>query len=827
MKAMNLYHYNKENAEKVEILAPAGSFDIMKAVIQAGADAVYLGGDFFGARAFAGNFHEEELIEAIHYAHQFDRKIYLTVNTLLKESEINSRLIHYLKPYYEAGLDAVIVQDFGVFDLIRKHFPDLHIHASTQMTQTGPEGAEILYKAGATRVVTSRELNCSEIKAIHDRCNVEIESFVHGALCYCYSGQCLMSSFNGGRSGNRGRCAQPCRLPYDVEGVNTQGKKYVLSPKDMCALPVLPDVVEAGVYSLKIEGRMKNVTYAAGVTAIYRKYVDMYLQNGRKGYHIDEEDMNHLMDLYNRGAFTEGYYTRDKGEQMISLTRPNHMGTKALRVVENVNGRITFQALEPIHAHDVFEIDKEHSFSSGEAVQTGERFVVNLPKRYPLAPGTEVYRTRNDMLTEWVKNSFVGEHLKVKADMSYTAMTDCPMSLTIYTQDESVTIEGPIVTKAMKQPASEEKIMEQLRKLGDTILEAEHIEVILSEDAFVPASQLNELRREAAGELVRLLRERGSRTAGERLCEVANTDIDSLTDRDADENLENKQIQSKSENDMVSECDGNQDCSGIKKHVLIENLNLLDVILEYDSVTEVYFDYNLIYENEEKLIQVLNRIHEHRKKAILALPHILKAKNEELFANMIDKAEAMNLDGYLVRNMEELGHLGKIKTKSFVYTDAGLYIANTHSKKRLIQFAADAGVNIERMTLPYELTAGELETVAQQDTELMVYGQIPMMLSEQCVKKTFGKCDHKNGCIHIESQGNQYLVQSRCRFCYTITYDIRKLDIRCAEEIGTVVRPGSVRIELSDESEDELRLILEDRMLSDTQSLGHFYRGVE
>ena len=324
---------------QVEVLAPAGSLDIMKAVVAAGADAIYLGGNMFGARAFANNFNDEELICAIEYAHLFGRKVYLTVNTLLKSREIENSLIEYLIPFYEAGLDAVIVQDMGVFNLIRKHFPDMDIHASTQMTQTGVYGSRLLKELGATRIVTSREMNLQEIKQLHERLDVEIESFVHGALCYCYSGQCLLSSFNGGRSGNRGRCAQPCRMPYDVydngEKINNRNNSYALSPKDMCALQILPDVIESGVYSLKIEGRMKNVTYAAMVTHIYRKYVDMYLERGRKGFKVDKQDIDDLSDIYNRGAFTTGYYDSVKGKKSYGYL-PKDLKQKVDAIVDQM-----------------------------------------------------------------------------------------------------------------------------------------------------------------------------------------------------------------------------------------------------------------------------------------------------------------------------------------------------------------------------------------------------------------------------------------------------------------------------------------------------------
>ena len=298
---------------QVKVLAPAGSLDIMKAVVAAGADAIYLGGNMFGARAFANNFNDEELICAIEYAHLFGRKVYLTVNTLLKSREIENSLIEYLIPFYEAGLDAVIVQDMGVFNLIRKHFPDMDIHASTQMTQTGVYGSRLLKELGATRIVTSREMNLQEIKQLHERLDVEIESFVHGALCYCYSGQCLLSSFNGGRSGNRGRCAQPCRMPYDVydngEKINNRNNSYALSPKDMCALQILPDVIESGVYSLKIEGRMKRPEYVAIVTRAYRTVL-----NGGK---LTQADLQELETAFSRQGFTDGYFKGQTGSDMF------------------------------------------------------------------------------------------------------------------------------------------------------------------------------------------------------------------------------------------------------------------------------------------------------------------------------------------------------------------------------------------------------------------------------------------------------------------------------------------------------------------------------
>lgn len=311
--------------KELELLAPAGSLKTLKAVIHAGADAVYLGGSMFGARAYANNFNEEELLEAIRFGHIHGRKIILAVNTLLKEYELG-QLYDYLRPYYEAGLDAVIVQDMGVMEFIKTHFPNLPIHTSTQMTITNVDGARLLKEQGVERVVTAREMSLEEIQRIHDEVGVELESFIHGALCYCYSGQCLFSSIIGGRSGNRGRCAQPCRLSYEV----LQGEKSltghhatpILSLKDMCTLPFLYELADHGVYSFKIEGRMKTPEYAAGVVSIYRKYMDSYLDGSR--IPVEKKDIRALLELGNRGGFTNGYYYYHNDSDMLSGESASH-----------------------------------------------------------------------------------------------------------------------------------------------------------------------------------------------------------------------------------------------------------------------------------------------------------------------------------------------------------------------------------------------------------------------------------------------------------------------------------------------------------------------
>ena len=323
-----------------ELLAPAGNLEILKGVIESGADAVYVGGSMFGARAYANNFTEEELLEAIDFAHLRGVKVYLTVNTLIKNSEF-SKLYDYLLVYYKRGLDAVIVQDIGVVKAIHEYFPSLEIHTSTQMTVTGADGVRFLSQFGVTRVVMAREVSLAEMKRIHKETGMELEAFVHGALCYSYSGQCLFSSILGGRSGNRGRCAQPCRLPYTVEGKKDE---YILSLKDMCGIKALDKLHDAGVYSLKIEGRMKQLEYACGVVKYYRSYID-----SKKP--VSDADYDRIKALGNRCGFTDKYYFDHNGSDMVTYVKPNFVSNAAEPSPEkrklSIEGELVLREGEP------------------------------------------------------------------------------------------------------------------------------------------------------------------------------------------------------------------------------------------------------------------------------------------------------------------------------------------------------------------------------------------------------------------------------------------------------------------------------------------------
>ena len=440
--------------KRAELLAPAGSFASLKAAVAAGADAVYMGGARFGARAYAQNADQDEMIAAIEYAHLHGCRLYMTVNTLFKDNELGE-LYEYLLPYYKAGLDGVIVQDLGALSFIREHFPGIELHASTQMTITSVYGAKELKRLGCCRVVPAREVSLEEIRRIYDETGMDIETFVHGALCYCYSGQCLMSSLIGGRSGNRGRCAQPCRLPYRVYGqengtaVNKEDQKCVLSMKDLCTLDILPQILEAGVFSLKIEGRMKSPRYTAGVVRIYRKYLDRYLEYGSEGYYVEPEDKKELLDLFDRGGFTSGYYTRHNGRDMIALKeKPEFRETNK----------------------ELFDfLDREY---------------VETEKKEPV----EGY-------------AYLAEGL--------------PSVLTLTCGDISVTVSGQEPQAAKNQPMTREKVIRQLGKTGATAFEFTELEAEVCGALFLPVQALNELRREGFEALTEAIQNQWRRKAPE------------------------------------------------------------------------------------------------------------------------------------------------------------------------------------------------------------------------------------------------------------------------------------------------------------------------
>ncbi len=424
---------------KPELLSPAGSYKSMCAAVQAGADAVYASGKRFGARAYAENLDEKELADAIDYVHLHGRKLYLTINTLFKDQEMDE-LYSYLLPYYEQGLDAVIVQDVGVFSFLRRQFPDLPLHISTQMTIAGPDGAAFFVEQGASRIILARELSLKEIRSIRRETEdlktvppVELECFIHGALCYCYSGQCLLSSMIGGRSGNRGQCAQPCRLFYSKDGQKTGSH---LSMKDLCTLTHLMDLINAGIDSFKIEGRMKQPDYVYTVTSIYRKYLDLGMEQRtgdqrEEAFRVDPKDLEILQDAYQRRGYTDGYLYQHNGRDMISFERP-----KAKKIQEE---------------------DQD----------------------------------RSDV--KYAKNATI---LQEKINGKFMLSAGSRATLYLESGDVSVTCQGDVAEPAKTHPLTPEMIEKQIRKTGGTLFVFEHLKVEITGSVFLSVQSLNQLRRD-------------------------------------------------------------------------------------------------------------------------------------------------------------------------------------------------------------------------------------------------------------------------------------------------------------------------------------------
>ena len=394
---------------KPELLSPCGNMEALRAAINNGADAVYLGGKDFSARKYAGNFSVEEIEEACDYCHLRGAKVYVTVNTLYKDQEL-TKFIKFVKELYMAGVDALIVQDLGAANLIKRSFPDLKLNASTQLTANTADDVNFLYKNGFDKVILSRELSIDEIRDIRKNTDAEIECFVHGALCVSFSGQCIMSSILGGRSGNRGCCAQTCRLPYELyRDYDKVDEGYLMSPKDIETLEILPQLIEAGINSFKIEGRMKNPEYVAGVTAIYRKYIDMYFDDP-EGYSVDKNDLKILLQLFNRGGFTNGYFTTPAGSDMMSTERPKAWGLKTgiVDVYDGKYGRASIRTREPLVPGDGIEVWTKNEPHVGCGISKPSRAgeVISVMIKGDIEKNDVVYKTYDKALMDSMKKTY-------------------------------------------------------------------------------------------------------------------------------------------------------------------------------------------------------------------------------------------------------------------------------------------------------------------------------------------------------------------------------------------------------------------------------------
>ncbi len=778
---------------RIEILAPAGSMETFYAAIHAGADAVYLGGLRFGARAYASNFTEDNLIQAIHYAHLHNRKLYLTVNTLLKDEEIDA-LYDYLLPLYMNGLDAVIVQDLGVLSYIRRQFPDLPVHASTQMTITSEYGVKELEDLGVTRVVPARELSLMELSHMKQHSKIEFEVFVHGALCYCYSGQCLLSSMIGGRSGNRGRCAQPCRLPYQSGEL-----KYWLSPKDLCGLNHIPDLIEAGIDSLKIEGRMKNENYVAACVSAYRKAVDAYY-GGTFSEELVAQLTEQMAETFNRGGFTDGYFERHNGLEMMSMHRPNHQGVFVGIISKIQNGTISFIAERDIQAGDIFEIALKNKetmeVTGGFEYKKGEVAILKAPRTKDIVVGSSVYRMKNAKLVEHFQKKILDAVLKENVKVSIRIKKELCARMSLEAFGYKATVEGPIVMVAMNKPLTKENVLEKLLKFGNTPFQVESCELEMDNDAFVSVGVLNQMRRDAVELLEKYIIEGHFRT-----------------------------MVSRSVSDYVI----TQETAKLPEFsVYPMNMRLLDVTLQAENVKEIYMDPSFF--TDDAFVQGCQKAKMAGKKVIICMPHVFRQQAEIEFSRIMSAIDSY--DAVLIRTLDELSYAKEHFMDVEWIGDYSLYAYNKES----IAYYCEQKKDLQ-FVIPRELSKEQIKNLQIPNMICDIYGNHPVMVSAQCVKKNRDICTQCNDVVVLTDRKQvKYDVQCVCRYCYNLIFNNVRYHLFGLGNDVADIKPNKLRIILRDESIEEAKQILQiadieglDCCQIDVEAItrGHFKRGME
>ncbi len=728
-----------------ELLAPAGSMEAFKGAVAAGADAVYLAGQRFGARAYANNFTKEELGEALDYAHLFGKRIYLTANVLTRESELEET-VAFVRSMYERGLDGVIVQDLGVLRRLHEACPGLPLHASTQMSSATKEAVHLLKELGAVRIVPARELSLEEIKLMKAE-GIEIEAFIHGAMCYAYSGRCLFSSFLGGRSGNRGRCAGPCRLPYDVlsggettsqggrgnrgdrkqspaDGRGRASDSYPLSMKDMYVLPILPELMDAGIDSFKIEGRMKSPEYAAGVTSVYRKYIDRYYEWDRKGrpqpWKVDPEDEDMLRHLYIRAELSGGYYHVRNGRSMVTIDKPGYAGT-------------------------------------------------------------------DDDLVKKIREQYLSKPLQLPADGEAAFIPGAPAQLTVWTKEGiTASASGDIVQEALSRPLTAEQIEERLRKTGGSFFQFDNLSVSAGQDIFLPVSSLNALRRSALENLYAACREADAAERSARRQEASQASQNKAEGLGGEE--QNLGSEERNDQGRNSEDRGAQKLwcavtnAAQAKAVLAQKPDVL--VLDYDALRE---------ESAET---------SDGTKRYLGFPQIFRDGSRRWMEQACESLKRGAFDGAFVRTVEELVFLREHGYTGSIVTDHSVYCWNSSSAKVIGRYA-DGSV------VPLELAGPECAQLYEKisgEAILTVYGRAPMMISAGCVRKTSGQCKGSGDAfLQIRDRmGETFPVRCVCGrdrdLCHNVIFNSVPLSLHAALSDSAVRAADGLLVCFTDEA---------------------------
>lgn len=780
----------------IELLSPVGDFECLKAAVQNGANAVYFGASLFNARAFASNFDDEALKKVIHYAKLRNVKTHLTLNTLIKENEFKSAF-NLAKKAYELGIDAIIVQDLGLATKLISSFPDLEIHASTQMTIHNLEGAIQARKLGFKRVVLSRELSISEIKYICKNSKIDIECFAHGALCISYSGQCLFSSLVGGRSGNRGKCAQPCRLPYELidNQEETLDKGYLLSTRDLCSLENLPQLISAGVASLKIEGRMKNPEYVATVTRIYRKYIDLaykYIKKEIAEYKIDSNDIKELMQVFNRGGFSKGHMQDEENKDLVFKEKPNNMGLYLGKItkINPKRGLITCKLKSNISIGDSISFEKENSkytiselmnrdfqnikSSEKDSIVTFGRMKGNIninDKIYKISEKELSNKAIQSFSKDFIKIPLICD-LKIKKGQHILLKVDCP------THNKSLDLEYDYLPEESKNlPISKEKIINQFSKTQDTCFEFKKINIYLEDNVFMPVSILNDIRRIAISKIQELI-------------------INSFYRKSNNIKLQERSIANTNENNK----------NNAKISLLLNNLSLdFDYTkLHISSIDKLYIPLEY-FENKKYSSLLFNLCNKFN--LYIYLPLIIRNNYHFDINSFKNILQEFNIKGIVLSHISNINLLNELDfSKLDMVANYSFNIYNSYTNDILKK------LNIHTSTISPELDKTAIIDLCNNskiNKELIVYGNTPLMTTNYCLLGKSNKC--YSSCTNNCLSKNKYYIKDRLGLKFriipkkgiTTIYNSKTLSIEYSD-----FNINSIRIDILDESIDEINNII-------------------
>ncbi|MEG6586487.1 DUF3656 domain-containing U32 family peptidase [Dendrosporobacter sp. 1207_IL3150] len=784
----------------IELLAPVGSKEALNAALEGGADAVYLAGKMFGARAYAPNFDDEQLVEAIRNAHLRGVYVYVAVNTLVDNSEMR-QLIDYLEFLYEAGADGIIVQDIGVAYVARKVVPGLPIHASTQMTVHNLEGVQFLHSIGFSRIVLAREVSLEDIKYICSNTEAEIEVFIHGALCISYSGQCLMSGMIGGRSGNRGRCAQPCRLPYtlvDSNGMdaleNKDAGEYLLSPKDLNTIDLIPELIEAGVKSFKIEGRMKRPEYVATVVDIYRRSIDGHLAY-QDQFKIDDQERKDLAQIFNRD-FTTAYLKHRPGRTMMSDRRPNNRGVRIGRVMSyNADKRLaTIKLDEALNINDIVEFwvkvgGRVSATISNMKVYDQEVSTapagtsVTIPVQSPVRVNDRVFKVFDSRLMERARAFFAGSSAvrRIPVDIQVEVSEGMPLNIEIrdsegfYGQAQS----SFLAEKALKRPLNYETISKQIERLGTTIFELGNLNCVVQGEVMVPISEINDTRRRAIEALEN--------------ARLAKFSREGLVKKSFDHRL-SEQIFGKSKNKTVS----NESLTELV--VNVDNIQKVEKALTSGADIIMFGGENFSHQpiTAEDYRKAVELVRKYNRKIILSTPRLVKEWQTNILKVELELFNELKPDAVSIGNLGTL-HLANKMINLPIHGDYQLNIYNNAT----IQFLAQQSV--DSVTLSPELNFSQIEDIINRSvlgTECIVHGYLTLMISEYCTLGSYlgdlhtGKCS--NACVNhkfwLKDRKNEQFPIVTDQFCRMHVLNAKELSL--LPHVPRLTKLGVARIRI-------------------------------